>query len=501
MGPARGHRPNSALRDGAPRYHGGVPPDRRLWVPSLRLGQKLVLAFGVVLLVVVALVGWTLVATDRLSGEMRTIGRQSVPAVRLEVTLLDTVFALRRLEARYLLFRDSAYLGLFQERALAMERDLQRLGVFLRTAAEHAALAEARRYLADYRAVVDRRATVAPDAHPAQLLEGALERLYAASEVEFERQLESAERLNERTRLIAFGGLGVTLLVGLGITLFVTLRIARPLRTLEAATRDVAERAFSQPIPVRGGDEVAQLTRAFNQMAAKLRDLDAVKDEFFSAVSHDLRTPLSAITWSAELLQRGKSGTLTTRQARLVEGIQLSSTRLLGLVNQILELGRLQAGKLRLELSSTDLRGLVEAAAEEIRPLAEQGDLTVEVGIPDGVPPLVADGARLQQVLVNLLGNAIRFTPPGGRISVAVEPSGSDVVIRVADTGVGIPPDRLSQIFERYAQGHAGRGGSGIGLAVVRGIVEAHGGRVWAESEEGRGSCFTVRLPRRAQAA
>ena len=114
----------------------------------------------------------------------------------------------------------------------------------------------------------------------------------------------------ERVGLIAGSGLGVSLLVGLGIILFATLRIARPLRTLEAATREVAERAFSQPIPVRGTDEIAQLTRAFNQMAARLRELDAVKDEFFSAISHDLRTPLSAIQWSAELLQRGRSGAL-----------------------------------------------------------------------------------------------------------------------------------------------------------------------------------------------
>ena len=483
--------------------------DHRL--PRLRLSQKLFLAFALILIVVVFLVGWTLVATERLSGEMRVIGRESLPAVRLEVMLLEAVSALRRLEARYGLLRDTAYLDLFRERVRAMEVDLLRLTALLSTPIERDALAEARARLADYRTSVERQES-GGEPPPAQRLEAALERLYGASESELRRREDAAQRLNERSRLVAIGGLVLATLVGLVLSLFAALRIARPLRRLEAATRDVAQRAFSAPIPARGRDEVAELTRAFNQMAAQLRDMDKVKDEFFSAISHDLRTPLAAISWSAEVLKRGAPGTLTARQERLIEGITLSSGRLLGLVNQILELGRLRAGKLRLDVGPTDLRQLVAQSVAEVQSLAEQGDLTIEARIPDGLGELQADGARLQQVLVNLLGNAIKFTPPGGRITVRAEEEEEAVVVRVVDTGIGIAPDRLGRIFERYEQGHAAVGtaspgggagieGSGIGLAVVRGIVEAHGGRVWAESREGHGSSFAFRLPRMAVVA
>jgi two-component system phosphate regulon sensor histidine kinase PhoR len=165
------------------------------------------------------------------------------------------------------------------------------------------------------------------------------------------------------------------------------------------------------------------------------------------------------------------------------------------MAGQIVELGRLRAGRLRLDLRPTDLRGVIHEAVDEVRPLAERGQLRLEIQVPDDLPPTAADSERVQQVVVNLLANAVRFTPPGGRVSVSAALEGAEVAVRVADTGVGIPADLLVKIFDPYEQAHHGRGGSGVGLTMVRGLVEAHGGRVWAESEEGRGSCFTFTLP------
>lgn len=463
---------------------------------SLRLGHKLFFAYSLVVVVVALLAGWTLLTVDRLTRENRLIVEKTLPAVRLEVALLESVGALRRLEARYAVLRDAAYLGLFQERVRAMEANLAGLEALLGTAQERATLARARQRLGEYAELAPRRPAVSVAAgSPAGQLESTLGDLYAQSVAELRRLEVTAQSLSDGSRVVGLGALGASALVGLAISLLAVLGIARPLRRLEAATEAVAQRAFSEPIAVRGNDEVAALTRAFNRMAERLRELDAFKERFFSAISHDLRTPLMAITWSADLLLVGGARTLGPKQTRLVERIQTSSKRLVGLVNQILDLGRARAGQLRLDLHETDLRRLVEASVDEVRPLAEQRRLRLAAEVADSVPAVVADEERLYQVLVNLLGNAVKFTPEGGLVSARVGVAGDEVVVRVEDTGIGIPADQLARLFDAYHQAHEGHGGTGLGLAVVKALVEAHGGRVWVESEEGRGSRFGFTLP------
>jgi signal transduction histidine kinase len=272
-------------------------------------------------------------------------------------------------------------------------------------------------------------------------------------------------------------------------------RVARPLHQLRTATQAIAAREFSEPLEAAGPSEIRDLTGAFNTMALKLGEIDRLKDEFFTGVSHDLRTPLAAIRWSADLLHSGALGPLTPKQRRLTETIQTSSRRLLALVGQIVELGRLRAGRLQLDVRPTNLRDSIAQALDEVRPLAERGGLRLDVRLSDDLPLVAADTERVQQIVVNLLANAVRFTPPGGKVEVIVSLEDSEVWVCVADTGVGIPADLVGKIFDPYEQAHRGRGGSGVGLTVVRSLVEAHGGRVWVESEEGRGSRFTFTLP------
>jgi two-component system, NarL family, sensor histidine kinase BarA len=191
-------------------------------------------------------------------------------------------------------------------------------------------------------------------------------------------------------------------------------------------------------------------------------------------------------------------GPLTPKQARLVGIIQRSSDRLLRLVNQILDLSRLRAGLLPLARGPVDLERLVGRALDELRPQAEEAGVALErerVGerfVVDG------DEDRLVQVVVNLLANAVRFTPAGGRVIVRVVDAGPECEVQVEDTGLGIPAAELPHIFDSYRQAHVGKGGTGLGLSIVRGLVKAHAGRVTVESHEGKGSRFTVLLPREA---
>jgi signal transduction histidine kinase len=464
-------------------------------MPSLRLGYQLGLAVGGLLVVVGALVGWNLVVTRQLIEAHRSLVDTGIPAVRLEVGLLEHVAAMRRLEGRYAILKDPAFLTIFRDRLRATAVDVNLLEGLLDTPVERDLLREVRTCLDEYRQFVEGGPLPQGHPHPAIELEDMLERLYQASATELWRRQAGLETLASQTRALGLTALVTASLIGLGLGALAVFRVTRPLRQLRTATQAVAAREFSEPLDAAGPSEIRDLTGAFNSMAVRLGEIDRLKDEFFTGISHDLRTPLAAIRWSADLLHSGALGPLTPKQMRLVETIQTSSRRLLALVGQIVELGRLRAGRLQLDLRPTDIHDAIGQALEEVRTLAERGDLRLDVAVPDRLPLVAADAERVQQILVNLLANAVRFTPPGGSVQVSASLEKGSVLVRVADTGVGIPADLVPKIFDPYEQAHRGRGGSGVGLTVVRSLVEAHGGRVWVESEEGRGSRFTFTLP------
>jgi signal transduction histidine kinase len=223
--------------------------------------------------------------------------------------------------------------------------------------------------------------------------------------------------------------------------------------------------------------------------------MEETRQEFFATVSHELRSPLTSIRGAAELLHEGVLGPLTDRQGRLVNIVTLSSGRLLGLVNEILEMSRLRAGLVELDRKPLDLERLVSRAVEELYPRAVEAGVTLECERLGANFTFCGDAERLYQLVINLGANAIRFTLGGGRVIVRVIDAGPEFELQVEDTGVGIPADALPHIFDAYRQAHGERGGTGLGLAIVRGVADAHGGRVTAESQEGKGSRFTVLLP------
>jgi two-component system phosphate regulon sensor histidine kinase PhoR len=167
------------------------------------------------------------------------------------------------------------------------------------------------------------------------------------------------------------------------------------------------------------------------------------------------------------------------------------------MVQELLELSRIESGRAPLQLVPVPVADVVLPPVERLRPQAERAGLTLTVALPPDLPPLQADAERIQQVVTNLVHNAVKFTPPGGQVSVWAERAGDEVVVRVHDTGVGIPSDDLPRIFERFYKADRARsgGGTGLGLAIARHIVQAHGGRIWVESVEGQGSTFYFSLP------
>jgi signal transduction histidine kinase len=265
---------------------------------------------------------------------------------------------------------------------------------------------------------------------------------------------------------------------------------------LSDATRAVAEGKFHEPLPINSKDEIGALAKSFNSMAARLRETDEMKGKFYATVSHELRSPLNAMREAARLIEAKTAGPLTEKQERLIAIFQKGAERLLRLVNEVLDLSRVNTGDLAVERRWFVLEAAVRDAIDELRPQAEQRGIALRVDGGGGSERMFGDEDRIMQVVVNLVGNSLRFTPPGGSITVRLGHTDDEMEIRVEDTGMGIPAAFLPVVFDRFRQAHSGKGGTGLGLAIVKSLVEAHDGHVRVESEEGKGSRFTVTLPR-----
>ena len=494
----------------APRRDGRSTRTREEGPIGMRLASRIFLAISVVILVLVVVAGWSLLAMNQIVALNRSLVTQTAPAVRLEAALRESMPALVRLETRYAILHDAGYESLWKARAARVSQDFDRLRGLLLTRQETKLHLKAVAEFAMYQSLVgslgsgvDRRTAAVSGLEPrlaATRSERALDRLQDATRASLEHSEQRARRLERRTWhavMIALPASVVLALLGAGV---IAVRMTRSLRRLSVATTQVVEGSFVAPVGVEGRDEIGRLAQAFNRMGERLREADRMKEEFFSHISHELRTPLTSVREAATLLRDEVPGVLAPKQARLVEIIAASTDRVLRLVNEILELSRLRAGLLAIDRRNVDIGNLVHRALEQVRPQAEARGLRMESnGAIDGARVL-GDEERLLQVLVNLLGNAIKFTPPGGAVRLGVTAGTDRVEVAVEDTGVGIPPEALPRVFERYWQARGTRAGTGLGLAIVKSIVEMHGGRVQAHSSEGKGSRFVVQLPRAAAA-
>jgi two-component system phosphate regulon sensor histidine kinase PhoR len=227
-----------------------------------------------------------------------------------------------------------------------------------------------------------------------------------------------------------------------------------------------------------------------------VRRLETVRRDFISNISHELRTPLASLKALADTLRDGALEDPPAAQ-RFLDRMEVEVDALTQMVQELLELSRIESGQVGFEMAQVPVVNVVRPPVERLRPQAERADLQLSVDLAPDLPPVLADAERMQQVITNLVHNAIKFTPPGGEVAISATAGEGEVIISVRDTGVGIPADDLPRIFERFYKADRARsgGGTGLGLAIAKHIVLAHGGRIWAESVEGRGSTFYVALP------
>jgi signal transduction histidine kinase/DNA-binding response OmpR family regulator len=305
---------------------------------------------------------------------------------------------------------------------------------------------------------------------------------------------------------LTFAALHIVFLIVFGIVLAqLYFSIARPIFDLLNAMTKYQEGEFSIRVPITNRSQIGFLGASFNEMAEKieamvedLRKLDELKTEFLSTVSHELRTPLTSIGGYVKLLLAGDAGPVTDTQKEFLKIVDLNVNRLTHLINEILDIEAIEVGKLQLARERQSLALILQECCDTFRIVAQQKGLDFQMRVPSHLKPILGDRTRLIQLFMNLISNAIKYTPSG---SVRVEAEQNDlaIMVRIQDSGIGLSPEEQEKLFQKFYRARSGlsstEGGTGLGLVIVRGLVEAHGGKITVESELGRGTRFTVTLP------
>jgi signal transduction histidine kinase len=333
------------------------------------------------------------------------------------------------------------------------------------------------------------------------LSQRSLQQISAAIDERSRQDMLTAQSISSSAATTTLVVLLVSLVGAVMLGLWTASSFTRPILQLRRTMGAVAEGDFNIPesLEFRRADEIGDLSRSFSWMTQQLSRLDQMKAEFISIATHELKTPINVINGYTELLQEGIYGEPTEKQLEALQTIEEQTRVLTNLVNQLLDISRLEAGGLQLEMQDVVLHDLFTRVERSFAVLTRKKSIDFQVDVDDSVPSAIkGDADRLaDQVLGNLLSNALKFTPDGGTIHVRAWATGGQLHVEVRDSGEGIPEDQLPYIFDKYFQvGQQARTkGAGLGLAIAREVVEAHGGAISVDSQTGRGTTFTIDIP------
>jgi len=300
---------------------------------------------------------------------------------------------------------------------------------------------------------------------------------------------------------VAAGAIVLALLLGFVLSW----SVIGPIQSIDSRLAAIASGDFSGHVDVSNRDELGALAANVNQMNDELRRLyrevettSQHKSDFLANMSHELRTPMNAIIGFSQVLREGMVGDVNAKQAEYLDDILSSGNHLLSLINDVLDLSKVEAGQVELQVAPFSLQDALERGVSMVREQASADGVQVALHSNGGLEVVTADERRIRQVIFNLLSNAVKFTEEGGLVEVGAAQRNGEVEVSVADTGAGIAPEDLDRIFEEFQQTDAGarqREGTGLGLALAKRFVEMHGGRIWCDSELGKGSTFRFTLP------
>ncbi|MBI2987002.1 MAG: HAMP domain-containing protein [Deltaproteobacteria bacterium] len=477
----------------------------------LTLFSRLFLGYLGIFILIIAVSVYAVIELRRFNDITRSVLEGDTRVLDYQKKLTDALLSEIRYERRFLITRDDALYDQF----LLFKSDFDLYieeAMALADARASGFLSQVKDHHQRYQDLVDQEVKYmkAGRSYPydryrqgkgrvADLIIAELEKLSSYSQQNTYGKIRKLAEAGSNARRAAMAITGASLIFVIVLSLFITRSITQPISILKMKTREIAKGHFESDVNLSSPPEIAELASAFNSMSQKLKDLDRMKSDFFSSMSHELRTPLTSIKEGAGLLLEGVGGALTEKQRRLLTILAEESERLIGLVNSLLDLSKMEAGMMVYNFEPTSLAPLVNRAMIEIGPLVEAKKIRLDSRIAEELPVITVDSERLLQALRNLIGNAVKFTPDGGQVTISARQRDRAVEVSVADTGPGIPAENLATIFDKFQQAASAGSyriqGTGLGLAIVKHIITSHGGKVWAESQAGQGSTFIFVLP------
>jgi two-component system sensor histidine kinase GlrK len=476
--------------------------------------KRLIFGYATIMLLMVFLGVYITLQLNKLNRFVREISSVDGTTIDLSERLSDKLFSQVGFEKKYLISQDQDFYQKFWDIRKHLAQDMERLESLMITNEDKKVFLEVTQFYHNYIGLFreEVRAMKADPKYPRRKYQEGKEKL--VDEInERLRSLMKIARSNRDTKIkessqlsyhalnITYITVGLAIITSILISFYNTRSISRPILLLQKRTKDIAKGKFDKIRDISSPPEIKELADDFNLMCERLKELDEMKIDFISHVSHNLRTPLTAIKEATGMLIEGTYADTPAKQQELLTITKEECERLINSVTRILDLSRMEAKMMDYQLKESDILPVIQKSLLKLAPIARRGKIDLELKPPPDLPHVKIDVERISQLLENLIGNALKFASEGSKVvlSVYVRKYGKQFLeVAVADTGCGIPNENLERIFDKFKRIDRGREtdrGTGLGLSIAKHIIADHGGKIWAQSKLGEGSTFFFTLP------
>ncbi len=481
---------------------------------KLTIFKRLTFGYAAILLLVIFLGVYVTLTLNQLNGLSREIATVHVNRLTLAEHILDKLFSQVSFEKKYLISNDADFLKKFWEIQLHLIVDIRKLSALPDTAESKHLLDQIEtdygHFLLLFRTEV-KEMKDNPDYLRAKYqqrkdnlvdrINQRLKKMIHISRLQRDKKINDASQISSRVLQVTAITAAIAVLLGVLISFYNTRSINRSIKRLQMMTREIAKGKFEEMRHFSSPPEIKKLADDFNLMCERLRELDEMKKDFISHVSHTLRTPLTAIKEASRMLMDKTYAEVPAKEKELLTISQKECDRLIESVNRILDLSRMEAKMMDYRLRPQAVFPIIQQTVLKLAPIAQRKKIDLELKPSRNLPVVKMDEERIAQVMENLIGNALKFTAAGGKVVIeaCLKIKGRHwIAVCVADKGCGIPRKNLGKIFDRFQRIDGGRNtplGTGLGLSIVKHIIAGHGGKIWVQSQPGQGSRFFFTLP------